>query len=76
VHRCNEVWLAGSAEPDHFVDVTLYFDIRIQALRKHKSQIGSAPLGGLRKRLRERLKEVAKEQEFELGESFKRIVWG
>jgi LmbE family N-acetylglucosaminyl deacetylase len=76
IHRCNEVWLAGSAQPDHYVDVTNYFDIRIQALRKHKSQIGRAPTAGLRKRLRERLKEVAKEQEFELGEAFKRIVWG
>jgi LmbE family N-acetylglucosaminyl deacetylase len=76
MHRVNEVWLAGSSEPDHYVDVTPYFDIRIQALRKHKSQIGGAPLRMLRKRLRDRLREVAKEQEFELGESFKRITWG
>jgi LmbE family N-acetylglucosaminyl deacetylase len=76
VHRVNEVWLAGSPDPDHYVDVTDQFDIRIKALRKHKSQIGGAPIAGLRKRLRDRLKEVAKEQEFELGEAFRRIVWG
>jgi LmbE family N-acetylglucosaminyl deacetylase len=75
VHRVNEVWLAGSSEPDHYVDVTDYFDVRIQALRKHKSQIGGAPVRGLRKRLRERLRAVAKDQEFELAEAFRRITW-
>ena len=76
VHRVNEVWLAGAANPDHYVDVTDHFDIRIKALRKHKSQIGGARIAGLRKRLRDRLREVAKDQEFELGEAFGRIVWG
>ena len=76
VHRVNEVWLAGSADPDHYVDVTPYFDIRIQALRKHKSQIGGAPVRMLRKRLRDRLREVAKDQDFELAEAFRRIAWG
>jgi LmbE family N-acetylglucosaminyl deacetylase len=75
VHRVNEVWLAGSSSPDHYVDVTDYFETRIQALRKHKSQIGGAPLRAIRKRLRDRLREVAKEQEFELGEAFRRITW-
>jgi len=76
VHRVNEVWLAGSPNPDHYVDVTDHFDIRIKALRKHKSQIGGARIAGLRKRLRDRLREVATDQEFELGEAFRRIVWG
>jgi len=75
VHRVNEVWLAGTANPDHWVDVSDTFDIRIKALRKHKSQIGSAPISGLRKRLKDRLREVAKDQEFELAEAFRRILW-
>ena len=75
VHRCDEVWLAGSADPDHYVDVTPYFDTRIKALRKHKSQIGGAPLRGIRKRLRDRLRELAKDQDFELAEAFRRIKW-
>jgi LmbE family N-acetylglucosaminyl deacetylase len=76
VHRVNEVWLAGSSEPDHYVDVTDHFEVRIRALRKHKSQIGSAPIRGLRKRLRDRLRDVAKDHPFELGEAFRRITWG
>jgi LmbE family N-acetylglucosaminyl deacetylase len=75
VHRVNEVWLAGSSEANHYVDVSPYFDVRIQALRKHKSQIGGAPLRAIRKRLRERLREVAKDQEFEFAEAFRRIAW-
>jgi LmbE family N-acetylglucosaminyl deacetylase len=75
VHRCDEVWLAGSADPDHYVDVTPYFDTRIKALRKHKSQIGGASLRGIRKRLRDRLRELAKDQDFELAEAFRRIKW-
>jgi LmbE family N-acetylglucosaminyl deacetylase len=72
VHRVNEVWLAGTAEADHYVDVTEHFETKIQALRKHKSQIGGAPVRMLRKRLRERMKETAKDQEFELAEAFRR----
>lgn len=76
VHRVNEVWLAGTAEADYWVDVTDHFETKIQALKKHKSQIGSAPIRMLRKRLRDRLREVAKDQEFEMAEAFRRIVWG
>ncbi len=76
IHRVNDVLLAGSAEPDYHMDVSDYFEKKIQALRKHKSQIGRAPLRELRKRLRERMKEAAKDQEFELGESFRRLTWG
>jgi LmbE family N-acetylglucosaminyl deacetylase len=76
VHRVNEVWLAGSADPDHYVDVTDHFETKIKSLRQHKSQIGQAPLRELKKRLRERMRETAKEQEFELGEAFRRLSWG
>lgn len=76
VHRVNEVWLAGTAEPDYWVDVTDHFETKIKSLRAHKSQIGQAPLRELKKRLRERMRETAKDQEFELGEAFRRIVWG
>jgi len=76
VHRVNEVWLAGTADPDYWVDVTDHFETKIQALRKHKSQIGGAPVRMLRKRLRERMKETAKDQEFELAEAFRRLSLG
>jgi LmbE family N-acetylglucosaminyl deacetylase len=75
-HRVKEVLLAGAAEPDFYVDVTDFLEKKIQALRKHKSQLRQAPLRELRKRVRERMAEVAKDQEFELAEAFRRISWG
>ena len=75
-HRVNEVLLAGVEEPDYYVDVTDYFNRKIQALRKHKSQIGQAPVKELRKRLRERMAETGKKAGFELAEGFRRIQWG
>jgi LmbE family N-acetylglucosaminyl deacetylase len=76
IHRVREVWLAGTAEPDYYVDVTDYFDKKIEALRRHKSQLRNAPLRELRKRVRERMQEAAKGQGFELAEAFRRLVWG
>jgi LmbE family N-acetylglucosaminyl deacetylase len=76
IHRCNEVLLAGTADPDYYVDVTDHFAAKIQALGKHKSQLRGARTGQLRKRIRDRMREVAKDQEFELGEAFRRIAWG
>jgi LmbE family N-acetylglucosaminyl deacetylase len=74
-HRVSEVFLAGSDEPDHHVDVGDYFQKKIQALRRHKSQLGAYPLKELRKRLRERMTEAAKGSEYKLAERFRRIKW-
>jgi LmbE family N-acetylglucosaminyl deacetylase len=75
-HGVREVWLAGTDQPDYYVDVTDYFNAKIAALRKHKSQIGGAPLPELRKRLRQRMADVGKEPGYKLAEAFRRIQWG
>jgi len=76
VHRVNEVLLAGSEKADYHVDVTDHFNTKIAALRKHKSQIGGAPVRELRKRLRARMAETGKEPGYKLAEAFRRITWG
>ncbi len=76
IHRCNEVLLAGTDQPDYYVDVSDYLNTKINALRQHKSQIGRAPTRELRKRLRARMAEAGKEQGFKLAEAFRRITWG
>jgi len=75
-HRVREVWLAGTDQPDHYVDVTDYLNHKINALKKHKSQIGAAPVRELRKRLRQRMADVGKEPGYKLAEAFRRIAWG
>lgn len=36
----HQVWIAGSPQPTHFVDVTATFDRKVAALRAHESQTG------------------------------------
>lgn len=35
-----EVWISGSPQPTHFVDITATFDRKVAALRAHESQTG------------------------------------
>ncbi len=37
-HRVLEIWLMGFANPDHFVDITDTFDLKLSTLRAHASQ--------------------------------------
>lgn len=70
-HKTAEIWYFGSDVPDLYVDITETFEDKIHALKAHKSQVGEAE--GLGDRLRERAAELAKDQPFELAESFKTI---
>ena len=38
--RVKEVWMMGFAHPDHFVDITDTFHLKIAALKEHASQTG------------------------------------
>lgn len=38
-HVVAEVWLTGTVDPDHWVDITATFDRKIEALRCHQSQL-------------------------------------
>ena len=37
-HRVKEVWMMGFANPDHWVDITDTFDLKMKALNAHASQ--------------------------------------
>src|SRR5207302_534098 len=39
-HHVREVWLVGSEHADTFVDIAAVLDIKIGALREHRSQMG------------------------------------
>ena len=76
-HKVREVLLWASEDPNYRSDVTDTFDIKIAALRCHKSQIGRVPSQALEKWMRERQEEMAEGEDFELAEAFHReeILW-
>jgi len=73
-HRVREVWLWATEDPNHRSDITDTFDIKLAALRCHKSQVGDFP--GLEQWLRRRARDMAKGENFELAEAFHRVeIW-
>jgi LmbE family N-acetylglucosaminyl deacetylase len=71
-HKVREVYVAGAQHPNTIVDITDYFDTKLQALSAHKSQISD--LAALEKRLRENMSDPKSPPDFpRLIESFRRI---
>jgi len=66
-HQVKEVYIAGAAEPDTVIDVTDTFDVKLRALREHKSQIKDPD--GLEQRMRARFS-----RDGIFVEMFKRLV--
>jgi len=75
-HRVREVLLWGSEEPNHRSNITDTFDIKMAALRCHKSQIGNSIAPELEERRRERHKMMAEGEDYELAEAFRQLaIW-
>ena len=72
-HKVREILLWGAEEPNYCTNITDTFDIKIAALRCHKSQISDNPSSGLEERLRERHKILAQGEDYELAEAFYRV---
>ena len=69
-----EIWMMGFSNPDHFVDVTDTFDLKIKALHAHASQTSHNP--DLEKMVREwggRNAAAAGFAEGRLAEAFKLV---
>ena len=71
-HKAKEMWFWASEEPNLRFDITDTFDIKLAALRCHRSQVGEVP-PEMEARLREWATENAKEESYELGEAFHRV---
>jgi len=63
-HKVKEVLLWGTEEPNYRSNVTSTFDIKIAALRCHKSQIGDDLAPHLEEWLRQRGQDMAKGDDF------------
>lgn len=68
-HKAAEVWYFNAEFPDLIVDITDTMERKIDALKAHISQVGD--LEDVFDRVRTRAREVAEEQPFEFGESYK-----
>ena len=71
-HKTREVYMWGSQEPDTYLDVTDTFEAKLDALSRHRSQVGQG--WELREvRARARYAEVGKRIGVTYAEAFKRI---
>jgi len=73
-HIVREVWVSGTQQPNVRLDVTEWWDTKIQALYEHKSQIGDPEM--LRERMLARLAEGATLEQPRYEETFRRIILG
>lgn len=68
-HKTAEVWYFNAEHPDLVVDITGTMDLKIEALKAHISQVGE--YDEVFERVRARARDVAENQPFEFGESYK-----
>ena len=67
-HRVKEILFCGTGDPNYYINVTETIDIKVAALRCHKSQVGDRP--ELEERMRQRARMTAEGQDYELAEAF------
>jgi LmbE family N-acetylglucosaminyl deacetylase len=76
-HKVTEVYLAGAVDSDIWIDITDYFDTKIEALAAHKSQMGDWDFASMLRRwardsaAEARFKRYPHSDDMELAESFK-----
>ena len=69
-HRVREVLFCGTRDPNHYIDVSDTLDVKIAALRCHRSQVGDRPETA--EWMRRRARMSAEGQDYELAEAFHR----
>jgi LmbE family N-acetylglucosaminyl deacetylase len=70
-HHVGEVWLHGASQSDTFVDITSTLDVKIRALREHKSQMGSWDPSSM---IKAWAREQGKRKRLRAAEAFRRMI--
>lgn len=75
-HKVKEIWFWASENINHRFDITKTFDLKLKALRCHKSQIKESFSAEIEKWLYEWAKSMAEGENFKLAEGFHRDeIW-
>ena len=76
-HKVKEMLFWASEDINYRSDITATFDLKVEALRCHQSQMQELEVPNPEGWLRQRCKDIAKDDNFELGEAFHRveIIW-
>ena len=74
-HRVKEVLICGTQNPNYYVNISDTIDVKLAALRCHKSQVGDWP--ELDERMIQQARMSAEGQDYELAEAFHReeVPW-
>ncbi len=72
-HKVKELLFWGADNSNYSSDVTDTFELKVAALRCHKSQVGQVPSEWFETWLRQRCQTAAEGQDFELAESFHQL---
>ena len=73
-HIVKEVWVPYWTNGDFFVDISSTLDLKMESLKKHKSQVAKpGQEWNFEKFMRKRHREVGKKAGYTYAESFKRI---
>ena len=75
-HNVDEIWFWAAEDINYRSDITDTFDIKIEALKCHESQVQGFPNPNPEGWLRERCREMAEGEDFELAEGFHRAKIG
>jgi len=75
-HRVKEIWFWASEDVNHRFDITQTFNLKLKALRSHKSQIKETFVAEMEKWLCEQARSMAEGEKFKLAEGFHRAeIW-
>jgi LmbE family N-acetylglucosaminyl deacetylase len=72
-HRVREMLFWAAEDINYRSDITDTFDLKVKALRCHDSQMQALDVPNPVNWLRQRCKDIARNEDFELGEAFHRI---